>query len=586
LDAEGNLMGALDPENAVLFNLDATAIGLGSRLPDGLFGAGGQEGDIGFFSEDRAGLALTRAEDTLAFGALSNGFYLATFGNAFVDNSMVPDGLFWDDNNDPSDESALIAWNNLAGGGWTYGTLETTEAIDGRLAELAAELGVEVADLAYAPDEMVPDAIVAAAKANGLFAVDPVEDLRNANLNYDITIGEIDGGEFTLRWTPAFAPIVNAAQSELQFKLAGYLDAAAEIPYWDLGNATAYQAAIVDILDQSEAAQATAITRTGFNIAPAFSSLGFETAREHVSALTNIAPPTVGGDDIATQMGGAQSWLMGNGVYGLASVGSTVASYDATASSVGYDVTSLSFMAGLEARPFTNTAVGFAIGGATSTAEAAQDLGEIDAAGLSVTAFTRSQFANGASLHALLGYQDLSYETSRSVMGTTADGSTDGSQVFGAVSLDYQRDFGALKIGPKASFAYYDISVDGFAETGAGAFNLAVSDMSDSVSVASIGVTGAYLLSARAQDSRLTGGLSYTQVSGDDLVVQSGFIGLPGLSFTSDGMDEELIEVNFGFETVLVTDAAREISLGAGYGGAFGEDYERHGVQLGLNVRF
>ncbi len=201
-------MNPADPANAVLFNLAATEIGLGSRLVDGLFGEGGNEGDIGFFSESRAGFTSDLSEDVLAFGtasgadaAFTNSDYTAAFGDFFLDNTMVPDGLFWDDNDNPNDESALVAWYNVAAGEWTYGNIalevappptgntEPPVLLPERLAELAATLGVEVDDLDYASG-VVPDAIVAAAEANGLFAVDPIEDLRNANLNFTTSPSE------------------------------------------------------------------------------------------------------------------------------------------------------------------------------------------------------------------------------------------------------------------------------------------------------------------------------------------------------------------------------------------------------------
>ena len=156
LDANGDPMSLADLPESVLFNLDATDIGIGARLPDGLFGAGGNEGEIGFFSDGRAGISSTLSSDVLAFGALTNADYVALFGDAFLDDSMTPDGLFWDDNADPEDESALVAWNNIGGGGWTYGALATAANIDGRLAELAAALGVEVADLGYVDGGLVP----------------------------------------------------------------------------------------------------------------------------------------------------------------------------------------------------------------------------------------------------------------------------------------------------------------------------------------------------------------------------------------------------------------------------------------------
>ena len=587
LDTDGNLMGELDPANAVVFNLEATDIGLGSRLVDGLYGAGGQEGDIGFFADTRAGFAPTFTDDTLAFGALSNADYVATFGTAFLDDIMVPDGLFWDDNGDPDDESALVAWDNLADGGWTYGNLAVADGLDARLAELATALDVDVADLQYAAGNPVPDAIVDAAQANGLFAVGAIEDLRNANLNYDITIGEVDSGEFTLRWTAEFAPIVAEAQSAFEFKAAGYLDGAANVPYWDLGNAGAYQTAITDILALDAEAQAAAIASTTFSIAPAFANLGFETGRNQVAALTNMAPINGASADVmVSQAGGAQFWQVTDGLYGLFSAGGSRATYDPTSGSTGYDVSAASFAVGLEKSLNPTTSVGFALGASSGTAEATGGFGDVEQTGISLTTFARSQFGNGGSFQALFGYQDLSYDTSRSVMGTSAQGSTDGSQIFGALTIDYLRDYGSFKIGPMASVEYYDANVDGFTETGAGAFNLTVAEQASSTVVGSLGVAGAYQLPAASSNSVLTGSVAYTKVSGDDMDVESGFVGLPSITFPVEGLDQDLIDVNFGFESVLSSSATRDVVFNAGYGGAFGEDYERHGFQIGLNIQF
>ncbi len=604
-------MNPADPANAVLFNLAATEIGLGSRLVDGLFGEGGNEGDIGFFSESRAGFTSDLSEDVLAFGtasgadaAFTNSDYTAAFGDFFLDNTMVPDGLFWDDNDNPNDESALIAWYNIADGEWNYGNLALTEVpedlpgsaeppvlLPERLAELAATLGVEVADLDYESGGAVPEAIVNAAEANGLFAIDPIEDLRNANLNYDITIGTIEGGEFTLRWVPEFVPIVTEAQSEYQFKLAGYLDAAANVPFWNTGNADEYEDAITAILLLDEAEQAAALTSTGFTIAPAYTAMGFKSARGHVAAITGLAPIDGGDAAAVSQAGGAQSWLLGGNLYGLASLGGSAATYDATSGSIGYDVDAASFTVGVENRVNANASVGIAVGGTTSTAEAADGLGDVEMSGLSLIGFARSNMDTGASFKALFGYQDASYDSTRNVMsGTpmaaTATGSTEGSQTFGAVEASYLRDLGGFAVGPMASIGFYNVTVDGFTETGAGAFNLTVEEQTGSTFMGSFGVKGEYAMPSASGQNKLTGSVAYSTMSSDDLVIETGFDGLPTASFPIDGRDDDFVEVNLGFESLISSSTARDIRFEAGYGGAFGDTYERHGFQVGMNVQF
>ncbi|KQI71148.1 hypothetical protein AN191_14340 [Loktanella sp. 5RATIMAR09] len=607
LDANGNAMSDLDAANAVLFlrdGLDPKLAG-GAGLPDGLFGEGGNEGDIGFFSDAKAQPTLTPESDVMTFGAFTNPDYVANFGTAFLDNSMVPDGLFWDDNADPDDESALIAWNDIGGDGWTYGTLALTEIPDDlpgsaeppvllpeRLEELAATLGVSVEDLNYVAGGAVPDAIVAAADANGLFGVDPIEDLRNANLNFTLRIGTIADGEFTLRINPEFAPFVEsfiASGSEYQFKLAGYLDAAANVPYWDIydNDGDTFQA-VIDAIDEidGETERAAALTSTGFTIAPAYTAMGFESARGHVGAITGLAP--IDGADAAavSQSGGAQSWLLGGNLYGLASLGGSAATYDATSASNGYDVDAASFTVGVENRVSTNASVGIAVGGTTSTAEDADGLGDVEMTGLSLIGFARANMDNGASIKALFGYQDASYDSTRNVLDQTATGSTDGSQTFGAVEASYLSDLGGFAVGPMASIGFYNVTVDGFTETGAGALNLTVEEQTGSTFMGSIGVKGEYDMPGASGQNKLTGSVAYSTLSSDDLVIESGFDGLPAASFPIDGRDDDFVEVNLGFESLIASSTARDIRIEAGYGGAFGDTYERHGFQFGMNIQF
>ncbi|MEL0438036.1 choice-of-anchor F family protein [Phycobacter sp. K97] len=587
LDADGNAMGTLAPSEAVLFNLAATDIGIGARLPDGLFGAGGQEGDIGFFSSDRAALARTTAVDELTFGALNNAEYLASFGDSFIDDTMTPDGLFWDDNNDPTDESALVAWNDLSNGGWTYGTLDIAANIDARLTELATALGVSVADLGYVAGGLVPDDIVAAAQANGLFAVDEIEDLRNANLNFTVTVGSIDDGEFTLRIVPQFAPIVSSATSTYEFKLAGYLDGAANVPYLDLGNAATYQTAIADMMAMTAAERSLALTSTGFSFAPAFANLGFEMSRGQVDAIFGIPSQSgAGAEGVATRNSSFDTMQMGEGWTGLFSLNGRQSSYDPTATSVGYDVDIASLMIGLEKHLNANTTWGAVLGVADGSADAQSGLGGVDLSSVSLTAYGRFGFGNGGTVKALIGYQDNSYDSTRNVFGQTAMGSTDGSQVYGALQAEYMQSAGALRWGPLASLEYYDMSVDAFNETGAGAWNLNVDGLSSDMVLGSVGVRGEYDLAGAQGLTTITGGLEYTFASGSDFAVRSGFIGLPGTPLPVQGLDDDWIDVKLGFETQLASVGSGASRVYGGYSGSIGSNYESHSLQIGLNYEF
>lgn len=441
LDADGNPMTDRDAAEAVLFNLDATQIGLGGRLVDGLFGGGGQEGEIGFFDENRAPFTLTTGDDTLDFGAFTNAVHLENFGDAMLYNGIVPDGYFWDDTPDiVGDESALVAWYHFGEETWYYGNLGVPESdeLDEKLAAIAADLGVDVADLGFtAGGDAVPAEIIAAMEAEGLFAVDKIEDLRNANLNYTMTVGNVEEGTFTIRITPRFAQIAEESNSDYQFHMAGYLDALANVPYLDTGNAGDYAALISDILALDAAAQANALEETGFSFLSAYSGLGMTLGREQVFALGMPAAQSGADGTVMASQGADNFWAMGGGISGMAAINGSSGTFESTANGVGYDVDTTGFSAGVAYDVSPTAAVGVLLGASQATAEAMLDRGKIETDAITGAVFARTVLGDGGAVQAMLGYQDLSLDSERNVGAETATGSTDGSQTFFAVRGDY-----------------------------------------------------------------------------------------------------------------------------------------------------
>lgn len=596
LDKDGNLMDETDPANAVLFNTAATGIGFGSGLTSGLFGDGGQEGgDIGFFSTDKVIFSLDKdSKNWLKFDGLTSASddYSKFFGTGYLDDSQVPDGLtlFEAGADMDADEGNLIAWHNVSKDEWLYGNLGDV-ILPERLQYLAEALGVDVADLGYVAGGKIPDEILAKANATGdRFLIQPVEDLRNANLNYTMTIGSIEGGEFTVRLTPKFAALVAGATTESQLKNAIYLDMMAEIPYLNTveGSAEDYQAAIASLLAGENANDtARALESIGFGYATAFTSIGFEAARDQVAAIIRYVPwnSLNGNQEAAANEPG--SWAMGSGLYGFASQSGSRSEYDPLSNVLGYDVDVYSLTAGIEKRlTGTNSSLGLAVGYTDATAETYQDLGKIDADGYSVSAFTRTRFGEGGLVQALVGYQDLSYESGRTAFdGSTANGETDGTQKFAALSVDYLKDMGSFKIGPTASVEYYNVKSDSFTETGSDGWNLNVNEQSSDVVLASIGARGEYGMNNN--NTRLMGSVKYTNASGDDLNIQTGLVGQTALApYTVKGMEEDLVDVSIGLDHVVLSNAATKVALYGGYNGSFGSDYESQGIQIGLNTTF
>ena len=586
------LMDPSDPAVAALFDTDYISK---FNLPDGLFGNGGNEGaGTGFFDDTKATMTSTLTNPTLALTDLTNAVHSMYFGDALLDNSMVPDGYFWDATGTPleSDEGVLIAWYNTGEGKWLYGTLGTDTpdpgvlSQDERVAELAKSLGVTVAQLGYTSGGEIPADILAKMEADSIFSVDVIEDLRNLNLNFIIDLGDVDGNQVTLRLVPTFEPIVQQAQTPYQFSVAGHLDGAANVPYLDLGNAAIYSAAIDSLLAMDAVQRADQLERIGFSFMPAFSSLGFEFSRSQVGAFNNASGPASGADESVSTRGDASKWQMGSDLNAIMSISGTRTQYDNSLNSVGYDLDFANVSVGVEKTVNNDSSVGLMLGWSKGTADAFFDRGSVEATGVSLAAFGRTTFGKSGNLQGIIGYQGLSYDSTRNVMGQTATGSTDGSQIFAAVRGDYMVQKGALSFGPTMALEYYGLNVDAYDETGAGPWNLTVGDQSSDVFLASVGVRGAYDLPSNRGNTKLTGSIAFTKSSGRDYVVENGFVGLNGNPIPVDGFDEGWVDVSVGISTELSRSNGSQTVLHGGYSGSFSDTYESHGLSAGLQMVF
>ncbi|MEO1951692.1 choice-of-anchor F family protein [Thioclava sp.] len=578
-----------DPQTAALFDPDYISK---FNLPDGLFGDGGQEeAGIGFFDSTSAEMTIANTANTLDATNLSNSVLATYFGNSLIDNSMLPKAIFWDATGTPvaSDEAQLIAWYNLSAGQWQYGNLgvDSSTYLDSKLQAMADSLGVTVADLGYTGGGAVPADIVAAMQANGLYTQDVVEDLRNLNLNYIIDLGDVAGSNVTMRIAPIFAPIVEQTATPYQFATAGRLDAAANIPYLDIGNAETYQSAISDIMAITDpVARNDMLETTGYSFLPAFGAVGFEFGQNITKGIGRPVAQTQNGSVTLSTMGGPTSWKIGDGTYAFVSAGAQKANYDRTTNAIGYDVKSHYMMLGGEKFVGNQVSVGLFGGYSDGTSDADQSRGSIDGSGGFVGGFVRTAFGDGGAAQFMIGYQDLSYDMSRNVMGSTARASTDGHQVFGAIDAEYMFGQDRLRFGPTGSLEMYHLSVDGFDETGAGAWNLSVGDQSGTVTVASAGMRGQYALSSSAQAPTLSGAIKYNKVSGDDQLVQTAFVGLPSSATPVDGFDMNWVTADVGIDVPLSQTGTFSSSLHAGISGTFSSDYESHALQLSFNAKF
>lgn len=582
-------------------------------FPGGLFGSGGQEGEIGFFTAVPDGLTSAEIDDFLT--AASSGFvavpsadltaidasflfgaeHLALFGDGLLPRSIIPTGLFWDDNDNPNDESALIAWFSPAEDAWIYGSIALDDPgtaeneVDLRLAELAAAAGVDVTDLQYTPGDTVPADVVAILEGGGVFATAGIEDLSNLNLNFSFDVGDIEAGEFTLRIAPRFAELVAETVTASQFSTAATLDLA-NVPF--LGTLEERQP-YLDLIDQlivagnegeeGLAAQNKALDSMGFNFLETYTGLSFGIVQEQVYALSTPADLGRPGEATISTQGG--NWrTLGNNLDAFFAISGSTGDVDPNGANLGYDFDTYSVTAGLAMHLTETLTAGIMVGYGDGDADIDNGFGKVEVDGASVAGFVQNRFANGASLRGFLGYQDLSFDSERNIFipgnpVQTAQGDTDGSVFFAGVTGDlpiYKTqtfDFGLM-----AAVEYYDTEIDGFTETGAGILNLTVGDQNTDMTVARLGVRarGAF------GNLRPYGHLAWATRNGDDIDVGTSLGGLLPGSTQVAGADDDWLDLGLG----LVVDAGKSGQLRAEYRGAYSDDYTRNTARLSYEIRF
>jgi len=187
------------------FVTEGSEIREGAFFPFGLFGDAEEHPHhtlSGFFdTESRAGYDMAFNEDSLATGDMY-GKYDDFFGD-WLDNGQVPDGYFWDHDDNPATEDILMAYVN-EDGEW----IQRREEEDGDAVPAAAFTTTE-------------EALQDAGYYRGV-----IEDLANLNLNYFLSVGdlgaldefdvtsqqELPGSTFTMRVSTAGASQVPAPQ--------------------------------------------------------------------------------------------------------------------------------------------------------------------------------------------------------------------------------------------------------------------------------------------------------------------------------------------------------------------------------------
>ncbi|SHJ34143.1 hypothetical protein SAMN02745165_02118 [Malonomonas rubra DSM 5091] len=198
---------SVDPANLANLNIsvpsDIWSDGQLANFSAGLFGPLDKHtGSIGFFDPvQRAGFYIDEyvvgeqpltstlhATRTLGsdYAEVPAGAAIANQFGPWLPNTMLPYGIFFDDDGNPETDAELLAW---------YGYNPATEA-------LGWMGGSQDSD---GPFAAISDTEIEAMGANLSYTMGEIDDLVNVGLNYVVTIGDVTtfpGNTFTIRITP------------------------------------------------------------------------------------------------------------------------------------------------------------------------------------------------------------------------------------------------------------------------------------------------------------------------------------------------------------------------------------------------
>ncbi|MEZ5497696.1 MAG: autotransporter domain-containing protein [Gammaproteobacteria bacterium] len=156
---------------------------------------------------------------------------------------------------------------------------------------------------------------------------------------------------------------------------------------------------------------------------------------------------------------------------------------DATGRELGFDFDTYGLTAGLDYRVNSNSVVGLALGYASFDSKI-EDEAKLKSTGMTLTAYGSFNVNDNFYVDARISMAKPEFEQTREIDFTlgdvqvqrTASGSTDGKQYTVAMSAGYNFNKNSWNITPNASIQYVRTKIDGFVETGAGAFNFVYSN--------------------------------------------------------------------------------------------------------------
>jgi uncharacterized protein with beta-barrel porin domain len=252
----------------------------------------------------------------------------------------------------------------------------------------------------------------------------------------------------------------------------------------------------------------------------------------------------------------------------------------------GYDVDSYGFAAGVDGETSANWTVGAAISYTRSDVESKVSIGshDIDAD----TVFGKIYATNKLSadtvlnLQAGIGFSDFD---SKRVVASGDVASADYDAKHFRASAEWARMYqrsADTTVSPYVRAEYRHVDVDGYTESGAGAFNLDVDDDSADSLILGVGVRGSH---TTANNWVLTGdvGIGYDAMT-DKSSLTASYEGGTGAQFTVDGMEPSKLVYNLGLGAKYQLQNGTEIRAGYDLNGR--EDYTDQSLSVKARWKF
>lgn len=274
------------------------------------------------------------------------------------------------------------------------------------------------------------------------------------------------------------------------------------------------------------------------------------------------------------------------GIFGSASYHKS--DQDSRLGTVGFDSDGWSAHLGAEYESADGT---FVIGAAGSLGDSEANLdanrGSVETDSTAISVYTQYR-GNGFALSGGYSIADLDIESQRRVLGVSANGQTDGEvqHLFGRANIDLI-DSAKWKVGPEATITHSDLDIDGFAETGAGALNLAIPSLDRKATTLDLLATAQRRFDAGDWfgNIRVKAGYQWA-LSGDQFTTAPLSFGVaPATSFANPL--RPLVNDGVSLSTAISMHNKSGVGLSVGYDGFFGkrgQDY--HDLSFRVSIAF